>query len=161
MNQMLCRLDLIAKILILACSLWATSAFAANCQVGGVWYDYNEPICRQSTSDARTSEAPIQITNTSPTEAKLTALDKRSNTVQSNTVRQYTELLDHLALKCKENRNQIADFSVKGVERLGKKRVTISHFEFLHSMKASIPGDVPPGVLSCAEVAAALVTLTN
>lgn len=156
------KLKLVPSMLLLACNLWVPSAFAAKCQVGGVWYDYNEPICQQGTSAARKSAgSPIQVTSTSPIEAKLAALDTRSNTVQSSIVRQYAQLLDHLALKCRENRQQIADFSSKGVELLGNKRVTISHFGFLQSMKASIPDDAPPGILSCAEVAAALVTLTN
>ena len=155
------KLKLVPSMLLLACNLWVPSAFAAKCQVGGVWYDYNEPICQQGTSGARKSGPTIQVTGTSPIEAKLAALDTRSNTLQSSIVRQYAQLLDHLALKCKENRQQIADFSTKGVELLGKKRVTISHFGFLHSMKEAIPDDVPPGILSCAEVAAALVTLTN
>jgi hypothetical protein len=160
-TQVSFKLNLIARISILVFSLWATPAFAAKCQVGGAWYDYKEPICQQGTSGARTSEPPIQVTNSSPIEAKLAALDTRSNTVQSSIVRSYAELLDHLGHKCKENRQQIADFSAKGVELLGKKRVTMSHFGFLQSMKASVPDNMPPGVLSCAEVAAALVTLTN
>jgi hypothetical protein len=102
----------------------------------------------------------VTITSSSPTEAKLASIDARSTTVQQTTIAQYARLLDSLDRKCKENRTQIGDFAAKGVQLLAeKKHVKMTHLKFLQSMDGSMPQGSETLNLSCAEVAAMLVTM--
>jgi hypothetical protein len=101
----------------------------------------------------------VTVTSSSPPEAKLASIDAGSKVVQQSTVRQYARLLDDLDRKCKENRTQIGDFAAKGVELLAEKKVTMTYLKFLQSMNGSMPEGSEKLNLSCAEIAAMLVTM--
>lgn len=103
----------------------------------------------------------VTVTSSSPIEAKLAAIDARSKVVQQPVVRRYARLLDDLDRKCKESRTQIGDIAVKGVELLAQKRVTMTNLVFMQSMSGSMPEGSQSLNLSCAEIAAILVTMTD
>jgi hypothetical protein len=103
----------------------------------------------------------VTVTSSSPVEAKLAAVDACSKVVQQTAVRRYERLLDDLDRKCKEGRTQIGDIAVKGVELLAKKRVTMTNLKFLQSMSDSMPEGSQSLNLSCAEIAAILVTMID
>ena len=103
----------------------------------------------------------VTVTSSSPAEAKLAAIDAGSKVVQQSAVRQYVLLLDALDLKCKENRTQIGNIAAKGVQLLAEKKVTMNHLKFLQSMNGALPEGSETLSLSCAEIAALLVTMIN
>ena len=81
----------------------------------------------------------VTVTDASPPEAKLAALDAQSKTVQHSAIREYTRLLDGLDRKCKEDRDRIGDITVKGVQLLAQKNVAMTHKQFLQAMNDSMP----------------------
>ena len=91
----------------------------------------------------------------------MASIDARNKVVQESTVRQYARLLDGLDRKCKENRTQIADFAAKGVQLLAEKKVEMTHLKFLQSMDGAMPEGSEALEISCAEIAALLVTMID
>lgn len=107
------------------------------------------------------SAQTVTVTNSSSAEAKLASIDARSKVLQESTVRQYARLLDDLDRRCKENRTQIGDFAATGVELLAEKKVAMTHLKFLQSMNGAMPEGSEALELSCAEIAALLVTMID
>ena len=103
----------------------------------------------------------VTVTDASPPEAKLAALDAHSKTVQHNAIGEYTRLLDGLDRKCKEDRDRIGDITVKGVQLLAQKKVAMTHKQFLQAMNDSMPKGSDTLNLGCAEIAAFLVTMID
>ena len=103
----------------------------------------------------------VTVTDASPPEAKLAALDAQSKTVQHSAIREYTRLLDGLDRKCKEDRDRIGDITVKGVQLLAQKNVAMTHKQFLQAMNDSMPKGSETLNLGCAEIAAFLVTMID
>jgi len=101
----------------------------------------------------------VIVTDASVPEAKLAALDAHSKTVQQGAIGEYARLLDGLDRKCKEDRERIGDIAVKGVQLLAKKKVAMTHRQFLQAMTDSMPKGSETLNLGCAEIAAFLVTM--
>jgi hypothetical protein len=105
------------------------------------------------------SSGMSRVSDASPSEAKLAALDARSAVVHDTTVAAYGHLLDRLSNKCVEARERIGDFAVVGTQHLKEgKNVTLSIRRFLEVMNESIPAEAATLQLKCAEVAAVLAT---
>jgi hypothetical protein len=103
----------------------------------------------------------VIVTDASVPEAKLAALDAHSKTVQQGAIGEYARLLDGLDRKCKEDRERIGDIAVKGVQLLAKKKVAMTHRQFLQAMTDSMPKGSETLNLGCAEIAAFLVTMID
>ena len=103
----------------------------------------------------------VIVTDASVPEAKLAALDANSKTVQQSAIGEYARLLDGLDRKCKEDRERIGDIAVKGVQLLAKKKVAMTHRQFLQAMTDSMPKGSETLNLGCAEIAAFLVTMID
>jgi hypothetical protein len=103
----------------------------------------------------------IMVTDASPPEAKLAALDAHSKTVHQSAIGEYARLLDGLDRKCKEDRDRIRDITVKGVQLLAEKKVAMTHKTFLQAMNDSMPEGSETRNLGCAEIAAFLVTMID
>ena len=103
----------------------------------------------------------VIVTDASAPEAKLAALDAHSKTVQQGAIGEYARLLDGLDRKCKEDRERIGDIAVKGVQLLAKKKVAMTHRQFLQAMTDSMPKGSETLNLGCAEIAAFLVTMID
>lgn len=104
----------------------------------------------------------VRVTDSSPPEAKLAAIDQGSTVVSRSRIRDYGRPLNRLDQKCKEPRERIADYAVKGVELLKeKKNVRMSILRFLQAMDESIPKGSESLDLSCAEITALLVTMID
>jgi hypothetical protein len=103
----------------------------------------------------------VTVTDASPPEAKLAALDAHSKTVQQSAIGEYAHLLDGLDRKCKEDRDRIGDVAVKGVQLLAEKKVAMTHKQFLQAMNDSMPKGSEALNLGCAEIAAFLVTMID
>ena len=69
----------------------------------------------------------------------------------------YAALLDSLGAKCSEQRSLIGDVAVVAAQLLADAGIIVSSLEALQGIDDSIPEESP--VLTCAEVAAAWVTL--
>jgi hypothetical protein len=103
--------------------------------------------------------ADVEVTTSSPPEAKLASLDAHTTTIPESTVRTYGSVLDQLDPKCTEDRERIGDIATKGVELLqGRKGVKMSYLKFLQAMNDSIPPGTESLNLKCAEIASILVT---
>ena len=63
----------------------------------------------------------VNVTSTSPPEARMAALDAAGQTVEKCTIRQYGELLDGLDGKCREDRAEIAGMVAKAVQLLARR----------------------------------------
>lgn len=107
-----------------------------------------------ATVDAQT----VTVTSSSPVEAKLASIDARTKVVPLSTIRQYSQVLNSVDRKCKENRTQIGDVTVKGVEILAAKKVKMTLLKFLQAMDASMPPGAETLQLSCVEIGAILAT---
>ena len=103
----------------------------------------------------------VTVTDASPPEARLAALDAHSKTVQQSAIGEYAHLLDGLDRKCKEDRDRIGDVAVKGVQLLAEKKVAMTHKKFLQAMNDSMPKGSEALNLGCAEIAAFLVTMID
>ncbi len=69
----------------------------------------------------------------------------------------YAALLDSLETKCEEERTLISDQAVRATQLLADEGVTMTALEVLQGIDGSIPDE--SGTFSCAEVAAAWITL--
>ena len=95
-------------------------------------------------------------------EGKLAAIDSGTRSVSGAMVRPYTVSLDSLQLRCTETRERIGDFAFTGANLLrSQKSVHVSILRFLQMMEGSIPRVSSTERVKCAEIAAALVALTN
>jgi len=104
----------------------------------------------------------VRVTGSSPSEAKLAAIDEATTVVSVGLIRQYASLLNRLDPKCKEDRTLVGDIAAKGVELLREEKgVRTSILKFLQAMDDSIPEEGASLNLSCAEVAAALVVMID
>ena len=104
----------------------------------------------------------VRVTASSPPEALLAALDQGSMLVSQSLVQKYRRILDSIDPKCKETNKQIADFTVTGVRLLKEqKKIRMTNLKFLQAMDESLPEDAESLNLSCAEIAALLVTLID
>ena len=103
----------------------------------------------------------VIVTDASVPEAKLAALDAHSKTVQQGAIGEYARLLYGLDRKCKEDRERTGDIAVKGVQLLAKKKVAMTHRQFLQAMTDSMPKGSETLNLGCAEIAAFLVTMID
>ena len=119
-----------------------------------------------SLMDSGTSYTPptsgsqtTSVTSSSPTEAKLVAIDQGVPVVPTSEVRYYGTLLDKLNSKCPENRTFIGDIAVRGTQLLkSDKGVTLSVKKFLEAMDGAIPPEAA-NVVKCTEISAALVVM--
>jgi len=90
---------------------------------------------------------------------KLASIEVGHTSPPSVLVEQFENLLNKLTRKCSENNEErIADYIVNGKEMIEEKGGKTTLLEFAKAMNESIPEDMA-GVVSCAEVAAALVVL--
>lgn len=103
----------------------------------------------------------VAVTSSSPPEAKLAAIDTDNTEVPPSTVQEYKKLLDDLDQKCTENRAQIGDIAVKGVQLFSEKKITMTLLKFLESMNGSMPEGSQTLNLRCAEIAAMFITMTD
>jgi hypothetical protein len=104
----------------------------------------------------------VTVTDSSPPEAKLAAIDAQGRLVQQSTITKFSAALDDLDRKCTEDRTQIANMVVTSVKLLAdEKSVTMTHLKFMQSMNDSMPKGSERLNLSCAEIAAMLVTMIN
>lgn len=117
--------------------------------------------CDSTANDQLATKQTVSVTSSSLPEAKLASIDSHSTEVPTGTVAGYARLLDDLDRKCKENRAQIGDIAAKGVQIFSEKRVTMTHLKFLQSMNDSMPEGSETLNLSCAEIAAMFVTMTD
>lgn len=113
-----------------------------------------------SASPVEEIGAPVpgsSVTATSSHGARLAAIDAGTTAVPAETVARYDAAFDALAPECTEPPDRISDFAVTGVDMLREKGVRWTTFDFLVGMERAISPPLSP--MSCAEVAAALVTL--
>jgi hypothetical protein len=104
--------------------------------------------------------AGMEVTNSSPPEAKLAAIDLGTRRVPPDTIATYASVLDRLQGKCTEPRDRIGDFAVVGVDQLKEEKgMEVTIYRFLRMMDDSVPSSTDK--LKCIEIAAALVTLTE
>jgi len=90
---------------------------------------------------------------------KLASLEIGHNNPNQNLVSNFDSLLKQLAQKCtSETENQIADYIYKTQTMIEDKGGNITLLEAATSINGSIP-DEAVGVVTCAEIAAAFVTL--
>lgn len=105
----------------------------------------------------------VTVTDSSPPEWKLAAIDCQCRSIPQSTARQYAQLLDDIDKKCKEDRGSIGDIVAKGVKLLlSEKGVTLTHLRFLQAMSMSMPPGSQTLGLACADIATLLVlTITR
>lgn len=95
-------------------------------------------------------------------EGKVAAIDSGTRNVSEAMVRPYRASLDSLQLRCTEPRERIGDIAFTGANLLrSQKSVHVSILRFLQMMEGSIPRVSSTERVKCAEIAAALVALTN
>ncbi len=90
---------------------------------------------------------------------KLAYLEVGSEPPQA-LIDKFDSLLKELDRKCNENEDDIANYIFKGKKMIEDKGNTITLLEMAESMDKSIPEEVV-GVISCAEIASAVVVLVN
>lgn len=92
-------------------------------------------------------------------EGKLAAIDHNRLDVSPQIIAPYGAALTRLEGKCPQSRSLIGDYAVKSVETLEQKGFHANNLVFLQMMNKAIPDEMPDDTLSCAELAALVVTL--
>jgi len=108
----------------------------------------------------RTPASAITKTVNVKSAVKLASLETGNNNPSQTIVNKFQNLLNELSLKCpNENEEQLANYIFVGRRTIEEKLGPITLFEVGRGVKESIP-DEAIGIVSCAEIAAAFVTLT-
>jgi len=120
--------------------------------VQGVSKDYST---QPQTSPTRQAVQQPEYSNA----FKLASLETGHNNPNQNLISDFDSLLKQLTQKCtSETEDQIADYIYKTKTMIADKGGNITLLEAANSINDSIP-DEAVGVVTCAEVAAAFVTL--
>lgn len=111
-----------------------------------------------ATDESDTSSSPERTTDQS-IEYKLAVIDGHF-TPSDEIKRRYGRALDLLERYCPENRERIADMTVRSQELLKERNIDENLLQLLRNFRTSIPDEASPGELgNCSEIFSTYVIL--
>lgn len=114
------------------------------------------------TPGAESAPSPDERWSRDDVEYKLASIDHgRLLDLDDPVIGDYADVLESTEKKCEQDRDELGDISVRSVQLLDERGVSVTSLELLEVVDDSIPDELPEEetALDCREIAAILIVL--